>query len=104
MFDNLYMKLVITTLGILNSMCKATSENKLEHGLATDCNYKSNFRFIFSKVLEFVDKVFCFLDDICGDKCIHGDSICECGGSTFNRYETMYCCIPMNETCKIQGI
>ena len=48
-------------------------------------------------------KVYCFLDRICGDKCIRNDKNCECG-DIFDRDAFKYCCIQMNETCKTQGI
>ena len=39
MLDNMvpYVKLVFTTLAILNSIGIVSSQNELEHGLATDC-------------------------------------------------------------------
>ena len=56
-----------------------------------------------SKVFQFVDKVFCFLDWICGDKCLYDiDSKCECGDTTFGNDDKKYCCIQMNETCEAQ--
>ena len=39
MFPN--VKLVFTTLAILNSLGIVSSQDELEHGLATDCAYKS---------------------------------------------------------------
>ena len=58
-------------------------------------------------VPTFDDKVCCFLENICGDKCLRfddSDRICECGDKTFDRTDYgLYCCIPKNETCKVQG-
>ena len=53
----------------------------------------------------FVDKV-CFLDNICGDKCIDYGSKCECGDTTFeyDDDDAKYCCNQRNETCKAQGM
>ena len=36
-----YVKYVFTTLAILNSIGIVSSQDELEHGLATDCRYKS---------------------------------------------------------------
>ena len=43
----------------------------------------------------------CFLGKICGDKCTNydGDYVCECGGTTFDKYYGLYCCIQKNDTC-----
>ena len=43
MLDNLVVciKLVITTLAILNSIGIVSLQNDLEYGLATDCDYRS---------------------------------------------------------------
>ena len=57
---------------------------------------------MFSK---FVDRVCCFLDNICGDKCLdNSKSTCECGDTTFNSLDKKYCCIQMNETCEAKGM
>ena len=45
----------------------------------------------------------CFLDYICGDKCLEYRSKCECGDSIFDGVN-LYCCISHNETCKVQGM
>lgn len=107
MFDDLvvHLRLVIATLAILNCMCMVSSQDELGQGLAKDCQYKSNQSQIhFSNFLEFVHNVCCFLDYICGGNCINGDSTCECGGTLFGESDNLYCCIPMNETCKSKGI
>ena len=48
------------------------------------------------------------LDHICGDKCLVLDDYtsdkCECGDTTFDIGDAMYCCITRNETCKTQGL
>ena len=102
--------LVFTTLAILNSIGIVSSQNELEHGLATDCNSKSMKIESFFQKFSFIDKVCCFLAKICGDKCFDGTNDypygkCECGDTTFE-YEHVhkYCCIPINETCKVQGM
>lgn len=43
------------------------------------------------------------LGNICGTKCTLGN--CECGNTTFNPYNHLYCCIAKNETCRVdQGM
>ena len=45
------------------------------------------------------------LGRICGDKClVDHNSTCNCGNTTFIDYDSKYCCIPINETCKTQGM
>ena len=39
--ENQHVLLVFTTLAILNSIGIVSSQNELEHGLATDCDNKS---------------------------------------------------------------
>ena len=96
------LKSVITTLAILNSIGIVSSQDELEHGLATDCEYKGMKAYsFFQKFSKFVDKVCCFLVQICGDKCINYHSKCECGDNTFMDFK--YCCIQKNETCKTAG-
>ena len=100
-----HVSFVFTTLAILNFIGIVSSQDELEHGLATDCEYKGMKAYsFFQKFSKFVDKVCCFLDAICGDKCISGISKCVCGGTTFKHYDFKYCCIQMKETCKIHGM
>ena len=100
-----HVLLVFTTLAILNSIGIVLSQDELEHGLATDCYYKGMKTYsLFQKFSKFVDKVCCFLDYICGDKCFEDPHKCKCGDTTFTIYDDLYCCIQMNETCKIQGM
>ena len=104
--ENQKVLLVFTTLAILTSIGIVSSQNELEHGLSTDCRGKSmKTQSLFQKV-SFVDKVYCFLAKICGDKCIptNSDWTCECGDTTFDSDDWLYCCIPINETCKAQGM
>ena len=99
--------LVFTTLAIFSSVGIVSSQDELEHGLATDCNLKSvNRQSLFQKFSKFIDKVCCFLDDICGDGCViqYSGKKCECGDTTFGDLDYKYCCIQMNETCKVQGM
>ena len=97
--------LVFTTLAIFSSIGIVSSHDELGHGLATDCDFKSMKRqLLFQKFSKFVDKVCCFLDYICGDKCFEDPHKCKCGDTTFTIYDDLYCCIQMNETCKIQGM
>ena len=103
-FDNIVQHVLLgfTTLTILNCIGIVSSQDELEHGLATDCQYKCMKRqLLFQKFSKFVDKVCCFLDEICGDKCIDYRLNCECGDTTIDN--SMYCCILRNETCKKQG-
>ena len=45
------------------------------------------------------------LDSVCGDKCLgFRRKKCECGDTMFDQDNYLYCCIPMNETCKVQGM
>ena len=48
------------------------------------------------------------LGHICGDQCFDFDHEykCECGGTTFISTEDfhLYCCIPLNDTCKTLGM
>ena len=97
------LKLVFTTLAILNFIGIGSSQDELEHGLATECDTKGmKAQSLFQKFSKFVDKVCCFLGSICGDKCFEYPQKCECGDTTFEY--SKYCCIPRNETCKIQGM
>ena len=107
MLDNLVVciKLVITTLAILNSIGIVSLQNDLEYGLATDCDYRSMKKLsLIQKISKFFDKVCCFLDLICGDKCIDRHSKCECGDITIHYGDYKYCCIQMNETCEAKGM
>ena len=98
--------LVFTTLEILNSIGIVLSQDELEHGLATDCFDKSmRTQSLFQKIWKFINKVYCFLEYICGDKCIGFGSKCECGDTTFDIFDdAKYCCNQRNETCKKQGM
>ena len=103
------MKLVITTIVILNSIGVISPQYELEQGLATDCGYygmnKDIVIFSKKKNSKFVDKVCCYLDVLCGDKClIYPKKKCECGNNTFEYGDQLYCCIPNNENCKIEGM
>ena len=67
-FDSLapYVKLVFTTfttLAILNYTSIVSSQDELDYGLTTDCGGKSMKTFIVtvSKILTFVDKVYCIV-------------------------------------------
>ena len=107
MLENIvqHVLLVFTTLAILNSIGIVSSQNELEHGLATDCDNKGmKTQSFFQKFSKFVDKVCYFLEYVCGDKCLNGDyGYCQCGDTTVYDYDK-YCCIQMNETCKVQGM
>ena len=95
--------LVFTTLAILNFTGSISCQAELDHGLATNCWYKSmKTQSLFQKSSKFIDKVCCYLDNICGDECSPGT--CECGDTTFGFSDNLYCCIPMKETCKIKGM
>ena len=92
-----------TTLAVFNSIGIVSSQDELEHGLATDCGLKSMItQSLFQKFSKFVDKGCCFLDRICGDKCYYSE--CECGDTTLLQQDLKYCCIQMNETCKVGGM
>ena len=98
------MKLIVAILAILNFLVTVSSQKELEHHLATNCLYKSmNTKSRFQNFSRFVDKVCCFLGYICGDKCFDFDSVCDCGGATLDYLDDLYCCIPRNETCMVQG-
>ena len=98
----LCMNLVITTLVILNFIGNVSSEDALEHSLATDCQHKGlKSQFLFQKVSISV-KVNYSLDIICGDKC-DGQN-CICGGNTLKMTDYRYCCIQANDTCSVQGM
>ena len=110
-FHNLVveMKLVIASLVVLNSLGIVSPQNELEHSLATECYNKGMTKNSnIENIINLIDKAHCFLGYICGDKCLrHYDSICECGGTTFdsNNDYALYCCIGKNETCTAkQGI
>ena len=93
------------TLVILNSIGIVSSQDELEHGLATNCQSKGMKTVTVSKVFQVYDKDCCFLGTICGDKCLeNSEQICECGNTTFDMLDRYYCCISRNETCKSQGI
>ena len=49
-FDSLalYVKLVLTTLAILNCTSIVSSQNELDYGLTTDCGGKSMKTFMFT--------------------------------------------------------
>ena len=95
--------LVFMTLAILNSMGIVSSQDELEHGLATDCDSKCmKTSLLFQKFSKFVDKFHNFLDYICGDKCF--DYTCKCGDTTFDSADDKYCCNQRNETCEAQGL
>ena len=49
------------------------------------------------------DEGYCFLDNICGDKCMDY-SECECDNTTFDFRDNLYCCIPKDKNCNIQGM
>ena len=68
-------------------------------------SYSTCLSIFFQKFSKFVDKVCCFLDSICGDKCLsyQDGEKCECGNYTFGAFSNKYCCIQINETCKTQG-
>ena len=98
------MKLVVASLAIFNFLVNVSPQEKLEHPLPTNCLYKSmDTKSSFQNFSNFVDKVCCFLGYICGDKCFDFDSVCDCGGATFDVYDDLYCCILRNETCMVQG-
>ena len=98
--------LSFTTLAILNFIGIGSSQHKLEQGLVIDCNRKSmKTQSPLQKFSKFDDKLCCFLDQICGDKCLSKiDWTCNCGDATFKFPDYKYCCIPINETCKTQGM
>ena len=100
-----HVLLVFTTLAILNSIGIVLSQDELEHGLATDCYYKGMKTYsLFQKFSKFVDKVCCFSDYICGDKCFEYPQKCECGDTIFEFDDGKYCCNQGNVTCKIDGM
>ena len=95
--------LVFTSIAILNSFGIVSSQDELEYGLATNCENKGIKAWsLFQRFSKFVDKIFCFLAYICGDQCNGYLQTCECGDTTFNDHDNKYCCIQMNETCKVQ--
>ena len=97
----LCMNLVITTLVILNFIGNVSSEDALEHSLATDCQHKG-LKTCFSKGFHQCQSFNYSLDIICGDKC-DGQN-CECGGNTLKMTDYRYCCIQANDTCSVQGM
>ena len=94
---------VFTTLAFLNSIGIVLSQDEREHGLATNCDNKG-MKTPFQKFSKFVDKVRCISENICGDKCYRSDKKCYCGDTTVKISDYKYCCIQMNETCKVQGM
>ena len=99
-----HVKLVFTTLAILNFFGIVASQDKLEHNLPTDCFGKSKKTYqILKNSSKFNYIPYCFLGKICGDKCFWNN--CKCGDDgTFDSNKGSYCCIPLNETCTTQSM
>ena len=99
-----YVRLVFTTLAILDSISIVSPQGDLEHSLATDCFYKGMKINHSVKRFHIHQQLYCFLGAICGDKCIDEKyPICVCGNTTIQGTDRLYCCNPRNETCVLKG-
>ena len=96
-----YVRLVFTTLAILDSISIVSPQDELEHGLATDCLFKGmKTNHSVKRFHIYFNNLYHFLGAICGDKCLDEKRpICVCGDRTFSILDHLYCCIPRNETC-----
>ena len=97
------VRLIFTILAIFNYLGIVSSQDAIEHGLAIDCDVKC-MKTVFQTFLKSMTRFVGFLGDICGDKCLNHPLKCACGDDMFDYSDELYCCIPRNETCEIQGM